>query len=264
MPNLIRNLPNAEYHAAPGYSKSTLDLVHESIAQVEWSRKAPRFQSDVADIGTATHAALLEPEIFESEYIREPSFDKRTKDGKEAAAAFAASAVGRTVLSEPDYDMVIAMRDSSLAHPTANMLLTSKGVSEASIFFEIDGIKCRCRPDRIVDHEVFGEHILVDVKTVDDIDRIHLSLRDYRYYVQAAFYQDGYEQLTGHKPRFVFVAISKKRSLGRHRVRVFELPPDTVQLGREEYLADLEKVKELEAFGCGLEIETIDMAKLWK
>jgi len=40
-------------------------------------------------------------------------------------------------------------------------------------------------------------------------------------------------------------------------VRVFELPVDWVDDGRSAYLADLEVVKEVREFGCGLDVEVL-------
>jgi exodeoxyribonuclease VIII len=264
MPAITTTLTNAEYRQADAISKSDLDLVAKSPDLLEWARNAPAVPNDTADIGNAVHCALLEPERFEIEYIKMPAFDKRTKAGKEDAANFEAVNAEKIVLSAPDYDMVIAMRDSVLAHPLANNLLTSPGQSEASIFFEVDGIKCKCRPDRIVDPSVFDCHIIADVKTTDDIDKFHFSIRDYRYHVQDAYYSEGYRQLTGELPRFPFVVVGKKRVFGRHPVRVFELTQEDKDEGRAEFMADLERYQEFKAFGGGFEPEVIKMARSFK
>lgn len=255
-PTQTTSLTNEEYRAVDAISKSDLDLAHKSPALLEWVRNAPSEPNDTADIGNALHCALLEPEHFANEYYEMPKFDKRTKAGKEQAAAFEQTMAGKT----PIPDMVIAMRDSVLAHPVARDLLTSDGVSESSIFFEIDDIKCKCRPDRIVS----GKHILVDVKTTDDIEKFHYSIRDYRYHVQAAFYSDGYAALTGEVPMFLFVVVGKRKVFGRHPVRVFALEQEAIDEGRAEHLADLDKVREYQQFGVGFDVEVVKMAKSWK
>ena len=265
MPTITNTLTNAEYRAADAISKSDLDLVNKSPDLLEWVRNAPNGDCTSTEvIGTATHSAILEPDLFRLEYIRQPNFNLRTNQGKADAAAFVEANKNNTVLSADDFDMVIAMRDSVLAHPLANKLLTSAGQSEASIFFDVDGIKCKCRPDRIVDPGVLGCHIIADVKTTDDIDKFHWSIRDYRYHVQDAYYSEGYRQLTGESPRFLFVVVGKKRVFGRHPVRVFELTQDDKDEGRAEFMADLERYQEFKAFGGGFEPEVIRMAKSYK
>ena len=167
------------------------------------------------------------------------------------------------VLDHDTYQQVIAMRDSILAHPVAKHLLTSKGQSEVSIFGELQGLKVKCRPDRIVDPAEFeGVHILIDVKKCADISKFIYSVRDFGYHRQDAFYSDIYHQLTGHRPRFVFVVVGEKRSIGRHPVRVWELPREVVDIGRTQYLEGLEKCREYDEWGCGLDIEQLDMRGL--
>ena len=54
-----------------------------------------------------------------------------------------------------------------------------------------------------------------------------------------------------------FVVVGEKRSIGRHPVRVFELPSELVEKGRAEYLENLESAREYDDFGVGLEIEEL-------
>lgn len=259
-PTITTSLTNQEYRNIKAWSKSDLDLAHDSVALIEWNRNNPAPGSDSVDLGTHVHCALLEPDVFEREYIKVPDFESN-KAGKQSAEAFKRS-IGdsKVVLDTESYLKVCAMRDSVLAHPVANSLLTSEGQSEASIFAEINGLRVKCRPDRIVDSEVFGQHILVDVKKTADIDKFKWSVRDFRYHVQAAYYSDIYKLLTGHYPRFVFTVVGETRSIGRHPVRVFELPKHAVEVGREAYLADLELIREYQEFGCGLDIEELDLS----
>ena len=224
-------LTNDEYRSVKAYSKSDLDNANKSVALLDWNKNVVRSKSDVADIGNATHAALLEPDVFSRDYVKMPDFDLRTSSGKLQSEAFKNNMDGKIILSHDDYEMVIGMRDSALAHPIINRLLTSKGESEVSIFFEVDGVKCKCRPDRIVDPSVFNQHVIVDVKTCADVSKFNFSARDYRYDVQAYWYMKGYAQLTGHKPRFLFAVIGKNKVFGSHQARLFEIDDEAVEKG---------------------------------
>ncbi len=258
-------LTNDEYRSVKAWSKSDLDNANKSVALLDWNKNVDRSKSDVADIGNATHAALLEPDVFEKDYIKMPEFEARSKAGKEAKESFTRNiGDGKTILSHDDYELVIGMRDSALAHPIINKLLTSPGQSEVSIFFEIDGIKCKCRPDRVVDPSVFNQHIIVDVKTCADVSKFNFSARDYRYDVQDAFYSRGYQELTGHKPRFLFAVIGKNKVFGSHQARLFELTEEDKDTGTAQYMQDLETIKEYEEFGLGgLEVEALKLPKKW-
>jgi hypothetical protein len=264
MAHITTALTQAEYRSVRAWSNSDLSMISKSAALLEWSLDAPSDGSDSVDLGTHVHCALLEPDVFARDYVKIPDFDARSNAGKAAKESFKESmGDGKIVLDHDTYQTVIDMRDSVLAHPVARKLLTSKGQSEISIFGEISGLKVKCRPDRIVDPSVFGgQHILVDVKKTADIDKFIYSVRDFGYHRQDAFYSDIYFQLTGHRPRFVFVVVGEKRSIGRYPVRVWELPSDVVEIGRMEYLEGLEKCREYEEFGCGLDIEQLDMRGL--
>lgn len=260
------SLTNDEYRSVKAWSNSDLSNINKSVAVYEWNKYAPSVGSDSVDLGTHVHCALLEPDVFELNYIKMPQFDLRTKAGKEAEANFMAMIEGvegsdKIALDHETYEKVIAMRDSVLAHPVAKSLLTVDGQSEVSIFSEINGMKVKCRPDRIPNPDQFG-HVLVDLKKTADIDKFKFSVKDFRYHVQHAFYSDIYKRLTGHYPRFVFVVVGEKRSIGRHPVRVWELPGDVVEAGRVAYLEDLEAAREYDEFGAGFDIEELDMGNL--
>lgn len=262
MANLTTALTNDEYRAQKGISKSELDLAHQSVALLEWNKNNPAPGSESVDLGTHIHCALLEPDVFERDYIKVPEFESN-KVGREKRDAFI-ERIGdsKIVLDTETYLQVCAMRDSVLHHPVANMLLTSKGISEASIFGDLSGMRVKCRPDRIVDPEVFNQHILCDVKKTADIDKFHWSARDFRYHVQDSYYTDIYKQYSGHTPRFIFIVVGEKRSIGRYPVRVFELDTETKHKGRDAYLKDLETVREYQDFGIGLDVEQLDLSKI--
>lgn len=256
-------LTNDEYRSVKARSNSEISLILDSPALIEWNKNAPTEGSDSVDLGTHVHCAVLEPDVFRQEYVKMPEFDVRTSAGKLQAEAFKNNMDRKIILDHKTYATVMDMRESILAHPVARKLLTSPGQSEVSIFGELQGLKVKCRPDRIVDPEAFGgQHILVDVKKTADIDKFIYSVRDFGYHRQNAYYSDIYYQLTGHRPRFVFVVVGEKRSIGRHPVRVWELQEEVVEVGRLQYLDGLERCREYDEFGCGLDIEQLDMRGL--
>lgn len=263
MAHSTQALTNAEYRQVKVWSNSDLSMINKSAALIEWSRNAPSSPSSAVDIGTATHSAVLEPESFISDYVKMPSFDKRTKVGKEGAELFEQNMVGKEVISDADYTLVTDMRDSVMAHPVAKKLLTLSGESELSVFFEVDGIKCKARFDRKPDHEALGFHCIVDLKTTGDMSKFKYSVRDYRYHCQAAWYRKAYFELTGFMPRFIFVVVSKQKTFGKHEVRVFELSQEDLEEGWLQCESDIEKIKEFEEFGVGMDVEILSLPKKW-
>lgn len=235
MATITNSLTNAEYRKVKAYSKSDLDMIHLSPSLLEWSRNAPSDGSVAVERGTTLHCALLEREEFSSRYVKMPEYNMRTNEGKSNAEHFkeSMSGGGRIILTSDEYTLVSNMRDSVMAHPTARAYLESDCRNEHSIFWERDGIKLKCRPDCLPDAEVFG-HVIADVKKIDNIDHLQRSIKQFRYHVQASFYSAGYEALYGEVPRFAFIAVGERRSMGRHPVRVFELPLEWMERGRDE------------------------------
>ncbi len=251
-------LTNDEYRSTPHWSNSDLSNINQSPAIHEWNKNNPAPGSDSVDLGTHLHCALLEPDVFANDYVKMPEFDGRTNQGKASKKAFIDTMAhsNKIALEHDVYEAVMAMRDSALAHPVACKLLTASGQSEVSIFSEINGLKVKCRPDRIPDPEHFGS-ILVDVKKCASIEEFAKSVVKFRYHVQDSFYSDIHKRLTGVLPRFVFIVVGEKKSIGRHPVRVWELPDDIKERGRSTYLSDLEAAREYMDFGCGLDIEQL-------
>ena len=290
-------LSNEAYHSGPGISKSQLDYIAKEPALLQWSRSAPRDTEakTAVDLGDALHAILLEPERFEAEYCCdfEPPenalvttdqlkahLDKIGADYKksgtkavlEAAcleadpdapvasalrAAWEKQVAGRHVFSRDEWRKLMLMKASVMAHPTGRALLEDEGgINEASLYWRDaeTGVLCRCRPDRIVPRY----KIVLDVKSTADIDKFERSLFDYRYHVQAPFYNAGYEAYFGEPPRaFVFLVVSTSRSAGRYPVRLVSLHPDDYAQGVAEMRADLEAYAEAERTGVWSGIGTV-------
>lgn len=257
-PGYYPSIPVDEYHAGPGVSKSILDLVHTAPALVQWSRNAPRDEDEVAavDIGDAFHALILEPDRFKRDFVIAPEFNRRTNAGKAAYAAFVEEAQARPVLNHDHLRQLRLMRESALAHPYARLLLEDEGDVEASIYWTDPetGLLCRCRPDK----RLTRRPIVLDVKTVAGMDRFAASIEDYRYFVQDAFYSEGYERHFGEPPAaFVFLVVSTSRDAGRYPVRCFALTASDREEGRAEFRADLETYAECERRGVWPGIESI-------
>jgi len=234
------DMSNNAYHSSLGISKSGLDNVHRSPLHYAYHKNNQREQTKAMAIGTALHSLVLEPEKFEDDCIVAPEVDRRTKIGKIDYAEFLQKSEGKTIISQKDYDKCVDMRTAVYEHEAASKLLEG-GVAEQS-FFWIDEnfhLLCKCRPDYLKD---MGDYyIAVDVKTTDNADpkEWFKSAYKYRYHVQAGFYSDGIEHVTG-KPvkAFCFVVVEKDPP---HGVAVYHGSGELVNEGRFEYVSDLKR-----------------------
>ena len=239
--NQVRHdLTNAEYHASPAISKSGLDLIRKAPALYKWRRENPDEQTPAMRLGTLTHTAVLEPDRFPFDTIVRPEgIDRRTSAGKAAWAAFEIQSDGREIITAEEMAKLSAIRDAVHSHPAAAKALAGRPTIEQSIFWDVDGIDCRCRPDAVTESGV-----IVDLKTTRDAspDGFAKSIAQYRYHVQAAFYCDGYRAAFGEAPKgFAFIAVETEPP---YLVAVYVASSTMILRGRADYLDDLAKFRE--------------------
>lgn len=259
------NMPNADYHAGPGISKSHLDAISGGTPLHYWSkyldpnRERPE-PTPAMVLGSAVHSAILEPDVFPTEYTTVPENAPNRPTAAQRNAKnpstgtllaidywdeFEAANKGKVILSPGDYSFCLQMRDAVNRHPLASRILGS-GKAEQS-FFAIDdetGELVKCRTDWLADNG-----LIADVKTTESASPANFgkSVANFRYYVQAAFYSDILQQLYGEAPpAFVFLAVEKTPPFA---VAVYFATPEQIELGREYYRKDLNLIAECKRTG---------------
>ncbi|MDE1479349.1 PD-(D/E)XK nuclease-like domain-containing protein [Xenorhabdus bovienii] len=243
-PGIYYDISNEDYHQGEGVSKSQLDIIDQAPAELIWQRNAPIDEEKIKslDMGTALHCLLLEPDEFNNRFIEAPLFNRKTNAGKQEEKEFLEQCadIKKIIMDHEQHRKLKIMRDSALAHPIAKWFLEADGQSEISIYWndsETD-VLCRSRPDKLI--TTTDQHWIVDVKTSADMDRLDKTFYDYRYHVQDAFYSDGYKELTGQLPTFVFLVVSTTINCGRYPVRPFIMDEQAKSAGRNAYQKNLE------------------------
>lgn len=230
------DLTNEAYHHGEGVSKSDLDLVHRSPAHYRAIKGMISLPTAAMKLGTAFHCAVLEPDRFSAEYIVAPESSKRTKAGKEERQALEAS--GKTLLEKADMDTILAMRDSVMANEIARHLI-EKSTHELSVFGEIDGVLCKCRPDGWLRNE----GIVIDLKSAMDASMkgFQRAIKQGRYYVQDAWYRAVIKAACGESVEaFYFIACEKEPP---YAMAIYQIDPMSVEFGYTEALTDLTSYK---------------------
>lgn len=203
---LIRNLPASEYHQIKALSASTAKQLLKSPAHYLASLASPKEPTAAMRLGTLCHTLVFEPDNFAKEFAIMPKVDKRTKFGKEAAAAFEADNEGKIILDEYQYEKARAIADSALAHPLVTEYMTG-GDAEVTMLWEQYAIPCKARVDYLCGDVIF------DLKTCQDAspEGFARQIGAFQYHLQAAHYASGYQAITG-KPldRFVFIAVESE------------------------------------------------------
>lgn len=210
MKTVYEEISNAEYRKRDGISASDLKKMMKSMATWKYSKENPEEGDTPAfKFGRAYHKFCLEPYDFDNEWIVSPKFDRRTKEGKEAAAKFEKDAEGKEVIDEETYQILVEMREALYKTPYVKKLIY--GEHEKSFFWTDakTGIPCKCRPDSY--GEFGSQKIIVDLKTCSDAET-SVFMRDairFGYDIQAAHYVDGMENISNENYSFVFIAQEK-------------------------------------------------------
>ena len=217
------------YRADPGINISSLKHMRLSPAKARYRIDAPRTVTPALAIGTAMHMALLEPDRFLQTYAVKPDVDARTKAGKEAIAE--AQAGGKELLAKTDFEAALTTSARLREHPFYRRFIDG-GVYESSWFIDHPlGARCKGRLDIWLPER----NVIVDVKTTDAAD-VRNFARDavkYLYHVQAAFYMDLVENVTG-TPVDGYVILAMEKSEDRD-FRAFWLDPELIERGRSDY-----------------------------
>lgn len=202
------DIPNDVYHALPGVSKSHLDLIRQKSPLHYWHKylnpdRVPEEKTAPMKRGTATHVAILQPELFESLVICGLSHDRKSKENAQKWRDFEEANKDKTIITKDAYEKIMPLRDAAWRHPEVSRLLTNI-IVEQSIFGMMDipdgegGLVLdqetgnvmqglvKCQPDAIARDFSY----LLDLKSTDDAneDAFGRKAGNYRYPVQPAWY----------------------------------------------------------------------------
>lgn len=275
------NLPDHEYHALPEISASLLKRVHcdgpaEASAYLQGYRP---ISQDVADIGTWTHLAVLEPERFASEYAR--AFDPESveiPDGaiEDSGAALKEACKARDLpvsgtkpalmerIREADPDAIFAAEAHERAAQQYGMDTRGRTWIPCSQYDQVvamrDAVRahdagrrlldamtdaeltCRIEGDRRCRIDmVVGGTVIGDLKTTRDASAFAREVWSRAYDIQGAWYVDTARACgIDAEERFPFLVVDKRAP---HTVGVYWLDEEALRYGRARYRAALDTWK---------------------
>lgn len=237
----IYNISNEEYHAANGISRSQLMLFdkspyhfwYECISGLATKREA----TPAMIIGAAFHTLLLEPDLFDKEYIITPNIDRRTTKGKEEYADFLMKSQGKIIISHDHFLKAHKMADLVRQHEIVDTLL-NESVFEQSIFWtdKETGIQFKVRPD------IWSQKMVVDVKTSQDAGEYSFtrSSLKYGYYLQAGMIYEACQNIGKKFDMFVHLVVEKEEP---HVPSVFVMHEESLQFGIDQFQLYKQKLK---------------------
>lgn len=238
----IYYITNEQYHAASGVSRSRLMLLDKSPYhfwyEVMSGEAEIKEATPAMNIGSAFHTMLLEPELFEREYIVMPQIDRRTKQGKEDYQAFVDGSTGKIVLTAEQFEKVSKMAELVNRHEIVTTLL-DEAVFEQSIFWtdKETNIQFKARPD------IWSAKMIVDLKTTADASmyKIQRSALEYSYFLQAGMCYEGCKAIGKPFEMFTILAVEKEPP---YVPSVFILTDDALQYGIDQFMNYKKKLYE--------------------
>lgn len=211
----------ADYDAVPNALNFTrLKELLKCPAAYKLSLETPREETKALRLGIMAHMATLEAPRFLATYCPAIKTDKRTKEGKAAAEAFAASLKPGQIAADPEeYDLAVNLsrKFKELAQGVGALPFVK---AEYMFAVEYNGIQFKAAIDAVSE-----DGYAYDLKTTEsasprDFTR---SVISYKYALQAVVYRTLYEAFTGERLRgFRIIAVEKETLLGA----VYEIGPE--------------------------------------
>ena len=222
---IIENMPQVEYRSKNGLSASDIKTLLENPHKFKIGFKKP--QSDNLSLGSVVHSLILEKDNFSRDFLIMPELNLRTKEGKEVKEQLELQALNekKTLIKNDIYTQALDIVESFQKTKVAKLF--NNGLSEVSIFGEIEGRACKCRPD----YYLKEKNIILDLKTTSieggaSADGFTKIMANFKYYIQAAFYL----QLTGAE-EFYFVVLETSEP---YMVGVYKLDIQALEFGLSE------------------------------
>lgn len=244
------NQPEQEYRRNPAHAQSHVKHILKSPAHYQAALKQPWSPTLTMHVGSAVHCLVLEgQQEFDSRFVLKPEgLSLTTKEGKK----WKAEQKGKTVLSASDqhrswhavHGMTASVRRLPWFDPEQRNYYR---YNEVSLYFESDGLSCKCRLDRLL---LFHEQaVIVDLKSTESVAPAAFTktiFGDLNYLFQAAWYSEAVEAVYGVKADFVFAAVERKPP---YNCRVFELSVDAMREGFRQTAAARRKLLECQQSG---------------
>lgn len=190
-PGIYPGMSADDYHAVRAVSSTALKAFILKCPAKCKSVLDGKVKEETATMkmGTALHAAVLEPKSFDSIYRIGPEVRKNSNVWKDFAAQCEADGVAPMKPSENED--IIGMRDSLWSESGVSKILNACESRELSVFWndEETGLYCKARLD------IYGEKFgaLLDLKGTGDArkDRFKRTAHGFGYHIQIPWYARG-------------------------------------------------------------------------
>jgi len=273
-PGVYPDTTREEYDSWEAGNHSSLVKFNQSAAHALEYRTHPPPPTQALHLGQAVHQAVLEPLVFDDEWIMGPlaadgvnPLGRRSNVDKAQWAAFESENTGKGILTSIEWRQCQALRTSAWNHPVARELLGDHaGINELSCTYEDPDTEmpCKMRMDRLTEYQ--GQGAIVELKTAVNGARFAFGRQaaNMGYLSQAYQYWGGLRSIPGGDTprRFFWIVVEKTAPFV---CAVYEATVDALDAGYREYqrqiLAYAEVMKTDVWPGYNTEIEPVWVPK---
>lgn len=215
------DLPAAQYHQIKALSASGISILLDECPEVfyYWQNKNDDTDTYATKFGTATHAYILEPELFDLNYVVRGRFQSGIKGKIEREQV---DMSGAKIISPAEFEIIQILGKKFFNNKYIQALLsrTAKNYREITILWEeeifIEGqeepiiVPCKARIDLLFIESFLGT-LIIDLKTCDSTnpEKLKISVKKYGYYRQAFWYTYALSQVGYTDNYFIFSFLGK-------------------------------------------------------
>lgn len=202
-----------DYHNHHAMSRSKLVNL-DKMTPLKWyykhiAKTLENKSTKALDFGSAFHCAVLEPHLFNDDFIVEPKLDKRTTKGKKDYQIFLDKSKDKTAITNEDNDLLNNML-SSLSNHFAIKMIKSCDLKEQEFYFDLEDVDFRAKLDAINTKK----NLVFDLKTCREsfVNGKHFSSEMIKNgnAEQVFIYSEAYRQRYGTHPKFYFICVEKQ------------------------------------------------------
>lgn len=263
LPCKIAGIPNSQYHGMREFvSRSYLHAVERSDGESQlWLDKGRSLWNgnSATSLGSQFDelvTGLLEGKQFD-DLVTVPPDEVLDARGAKAGTKYKTWAKEQTgvICTQDQKDQFLAMWSAMCGHDEVfRQLIRKTNETQISVFFEVDGHKCKVRPDACT------PSVWWDLKTTSHSwDRIYRSVIDYGYDLQAAFFSLAAESLGMDPFKVPFVFVQTTPPYG---CRCFTLPDEMVANAKHRVRSALAQIDLRRSTGLYMPLESMEIVEL--
>jgi hypothetical protein len=220
-----------EYAAVDALSGSQLMPMRRSPLTYRWNVDNPQEPTPDMKLGTVIHTAILEPPLLGKIAVWGLTEEQKVRRGK-VWDAFEEANKQFIILTQAEHVKVADAVDGAYENPVARQYLSEEGPTEVSMFWvdKATGVYFKGRIDKLI--RTKNTATILDLKKTRNSSPRRFGAQAFAlaYHAKAAIYVSGYQQLTGIRPRFKWLAMETKQP---NECAVYRATPDVLLLGGE-------------------------------